>query len=218
MLFVSISFHIVVLSFDLFHTVDQDTDLHIEQELERVFVQRITILRKAMQDIVRDGGISVSRYETGCQFVWNEGTRLEDERVVLAHRVDLVYPKVIDENTVEVDACRPARQMRSHVRRQPVFGSFGTQVDDVIDVIAVGVQLCNRHVSANNNRARTVGDGQVDIFCVPPKSVIATCDAVFTFFSLPSSSEVHNSWPSLGISDTYCFSCRVSQSRVIASP
>ena len=162
MLFVSISFHIVILSFGLFHTVDQDTDLHVEQELERVFVQGITILRKAMQDIVRDGGHSVSRYETGCQFVWNEGTRLEDERVVLAHRVDLVYPKVVDENTVEVDACRPARQMRSHVRRQPVFGSFGTQVDDVINVIAVGVQLCNRHVSANNNRARTVGDGQVD--------------------------------------------------------
>ena len=162
MLFVSISFHIVVLSFDLFHTVDQDTDLHIEQELERVFVQGITILRKAMQDIVRDGGISVSRYETGCQFVWNEGTRLEDERVVLAHRVDLVYPKVVDENTVEVDACRPARQMRSHVRRQPVFGSFGTQVDDVIDVIAVGIQFCNWHVPANNNRARTVGNGQVD--------------------------------------------------------
>ncbi len=100
-----------------------------------------------MQDIVRDGGISVSRYETGCQFVWNEGTRLEDERVVLAHRVDLVYPKVIDENTVEVDACRPARQMRSQCPPSArIRQRFGTQVDDVIDVIAVGIQFCNRHV------------------------------------------------------------------------
>lgn len=94
MLFVSISFHIVILSFGLFHTVDQDTDLHVEQELERVLVQGIAILRKAMQDIVRNGGISVSRYETGCQFVWNEGTRLEDERVVLAPVLISSIPKL----------------------------------------------------------------------------------------------------------------------------
>ena len=61
----SISFHMVILSSGLFHTIDQDTDLHVEQELERVLVQGITILWKAMQDIVHDSGICVGRYETG---------------------------------------------------------------------------------------------------------------------------------------------------------
>ena len=107
----SISFHMAALSFGLFHTVDQDTDFHVEQELERVLIQGIAILRKAMQDIVHDGGISVGRYEAGCQFVRDKGTRLKDERVVIAYRVDFVYPEVIDESTVKVDACRPARQV-----------------------------------------------------------------------------------------------------------